>query len=73
MRLCLQSVEKFYGDNHVLRDVTLDVPKGEFVVIVGPSGCGKTTLLRVISGLERADGGTIEMDGVIVNLSLIHI
>lgn len=67
MHLCLQSVEKFYGDNHVLRDVTLNVPKGEFVVIVGPSGCGKTTLLRVISGLERADGGTIEMDGVIVN------
>lgn len=67
MHLSLRSVDKYYGANHVLRDVTLDVPAGEFVVIVGPSGCGKTTLLRVISGLERIDGGTIEMDGVVVN------
>ena len=67
MHLCLKSIDKFYGSNHVLCDVSLDVPAGEFVVIVGPSGCGKTTLLRVVSGLERIDGGTIEMDGVVVN------
>ena len=64
MHLCLKSIDKFYGSNHVLCDVSLDVPAGEFVVIVGPSGCGKTTLLRVVSGLERIDGGTSEMDGV---------
>jgi multiple sugar transport system ATP-binding protein len=67
MDLRLKSVDKYYGENHVLRDVNLTVPSGEFVVIVGPSGCGKTTLLRVISGLEQIDNGTIEMDGVVVN------
>ena len=67
MDLSLKSIDKYYGSNHVLREVSLDVPGGEFVVIVGPSGCGKTTLLRVISGLEQIDGGTIEMDGVVVN------
>lgn len=67
MDLRLKSVDKYYGENHVLRDVNLTVPSGEFVVIVGPSGCGKTTLLRVVSGLEQIDNGTIEMDGVVVN------
>ncbi len=65
--LRLTGIDKFYGNNHVLRNVDLAVPEGEFVVIVGPSGCGKTTLLRVIAGLERIDAGTIEMDGVVVN------
>ena len=67
MDLRLKSVDKYYGENHVLRDVNLTVPSGEFFVIVGPSGCGKTTLLRVVSGLEQIDNGTIEMDGVVVN------
>ncbi|SMX22543.1 ABC transporter ATP-binding protein [Boseongicola aestuarii] len=67
MDLCLTSVDKFYGENHVLCDINLTIPGGEFVVIVGPSGCGKTTLLRVIAGLEQIDDGTIEMDGVVVN------
>ncbi|MBT8414847.1 MAG: ABC transporter ATP-binding protein [Boseongicola sp.] len=67
MDLRLTSLDKHYGENHVLRDVNLTVPSGEFIVIVGPSGCGKTTLLRVISGLEQIDNGTIEMDGVVVN------
>lgn len=65
--LLLTGIDKFYGSNHVLRDVSLAVPEGEFVVIVGPSGCGKTTLLRVIAGLERIDAGTIKMDGLVVN------
>lgn len=65
--LRLLGVEKYYGNNHVLRDVNLTVPSGEFVVIVGPSGCGKTTLLRVIAGLEKIDDGRIEIDGQVVN------
>lgn len=43
--------------------VALDVAPGEFLVLLGPSGCGKTTLLRSIAGLERPDGGTVEIDG----------
>lgn len=44
-------------------DLSLDIQEGEFIVLLGPSGCGKTTLLRLISGLEAADGGTIEISG----------
>ena len=65
--LRLVGVEKFYGNNHVLQDVNLTVPSGDFVVIVGPSGCGKTTLLRVVAGLEKIDDGRIEIDGAVVN------
>ena len=65
--LKLNAVNKYYGDNHVLRDVNLTVEEGELIVIVGPSGCGKTTLLRVVAGLERVNSGVIEMDGVVVN------
>jgi multiple sugar transport system ATP-binding protein len=65
--LRLTGVDKFYGDNHVLRDIDLTIGEGEFVVIVGPSGCGKTTLLRVIAGLEKVDAGTIEIGGDVVN------
>lgn len=46
-----------------LAGVDLDVQKGEFISLVGPSGCGKTTLLRIIDGLDRADAGTIELEG----------
>lgn len=65
--LTLTAVNKFYGDNHVLRDVNLAVSQGEFIVIVGPSGCGKTTLLRVIAGLETLESGELRMDGVVIN------
>ncbi len=65
--LRLEGVNKYYGDNHVLRDINLTVEEGEFVVVVGPSGCGKTTILRVIAGLERISSGEILMDGVRVN------
>jgi len=59
----LTKINKFYGDLHALRDVSLTVPDGAFVVFVGPSGCGKSTLLRTIAGLESASDGTIEIDG----------
>jgi iron(III) transport system ATP-binding protein len=47
----------------VVRDVTFDIPKSEFVCVLGPSGCGKTTLLRLIAGFEPADSGSIRQDG----------
>ena len=59
----LKSIDKFYGSNHVLRDINLTVEDGDFMTLLGPSGCGKTTTLRVVAGLERPQNGTIHMDG----------
>ncbi len=61
--LRIAHVRKAYGDNVVLKDISLDVRQGEVIVIVGPSGCGKSTFLRCINGLEDTQGGTIELDG----------
>ncbi|MBI4255129.1 MAG: ABC transporter ATP-binding protein [Candidatus Rokubacteria bacterium] len=46
-----------------LRDIGLEVERGEFVVVVGPSGCGKSTLLRIVAGLDTATSGVVEVDG----------
>ncbi|MFW7267858.1 ABC transporter ATP-binding protein [Gluconacetobacter sp. Hr-1-5] len=48
---------------HVLADIDLAIPQGAFVSLLGPSGCGKSTLLRILSGLDRPDGGQILLDG----------
>ena len=63
-RLRLVGLHKHYGHVHAVRGIDLDIPAGEFTVLVGPSGCGKSTLLRTIAGLEDADDGTIEIGGV---------
>ena len=65
--LKLTKVEKSYGEVQVLSDIDLTIEEGEFIVFVGPSGCGKSTLLRMIAGLERITGGTLEIDGQVVN------
>ncbi|QFU97963.1 High-affinity branched-chain amino acid transport ATP-binding protein BraF [Luteimicrobium xylanilyticum] len=59
----LSGVNKHFGDLHVLRDIDLDVDKGEVLVVIGPSGSGKSTLCRAINRLEPIDSGTIELDG----------
>ena len=59
----LTNVRKSFGEVDVIKDVSLEVPKGEFGVFVGPSGCGKSTLLRMIAGLEETSGGRIEIGG----------
>ena len=60
----LHGVNKWFGDLHVLRDIDLDVGRGEVVVVIGPSGSGKSTLCRVINRLEPIDNGEILLDGV---------
>jgi len=55
----LKNVNKSFGPVHVIKDVDLEINKGEFVVFVGPSGCGKSTLLRLIAGLEKLTSGEI--------------
>ncbi|SFB72607.1 ABC transporter ATP-binding protein [Tropicimonas isoalkanivorans] len=65
--LTLSHVYKSFGKVEVLKDISLDVDVGEFVVFVGPSGCGKSTLLRVIAGLEDATSGEIRIAGDVVN------
>jgi len=59
----LTGVGKHFGDLHVLRNITLDVPAGQVVVVLGPSGSGKSTLCRTINRLEPIDSGTIQIDG----------
>lgn len=61
--LSINNVAKSFGDNHVLKDVTVKVNKGEVVSIIGPSGSGKTTLLRCMTLLEKMDKGTLSYDG----------
>ncbi len=66
--LKLVDVAKTYGGTvDVLRNINLDIKQGELIVFVGPSGCGKSTLLRMIAGLEKITGGTLEIDGQLVN------
>jgi alpha-glucoside transport system ATP-binding protein len=65
--LLLKNVEKAYGEVKVLKDINLDIKKGELIVFVGPSGCGKSTLLRMIAGLERITAGDFTIDGVRMN------
>ncbi len=62
----LQHVDKHFGDLHVLRDINLDIPAGQVVVLLGPSGSGKSTLCRTINRLEPIDRGAIYLDGTLL-------
>jgi glutamate transport system ATP-binding protein len=59
----MKAVDKFFGPLHVLKDVNLEIPQGQVVVVLGPSGSGKSTLCRSINRLEPINSGVIEVDG----------
>ncbi|HZJ76301.1 MAG TPA: ABC transporter ATP-binding protein, partial [Oscillospiraceae bacterium] len=56
-------INKYFGNNHILKDISFDIMDGEFLTILGPSGCGKTTLIRCIAGLEHINSGDILLRG----------
>lgn len=69
----LHQVHKYYGDNHVLKGIDLDIKAGEVVSIIGKSGSGKSTLLRCINGLEQYQEGGITVDGKEVTTEDIQV
>lgn len=62
----IENLKKNYNDTEVLKGVSLDINRGEVIVILGPSGCGKSTLLRCINGLEEFQHGTIKFNGEVM-------
>jgi spermidine/putrescine transport system ATP-binding protein len=58
----IKNVNKFYGENHVVKNLNMVIAKGEFLSILGPSGCGKTTTLRMIAGFEQQTDGVITVE-----------
>lgn len=68
--ISVRNITKAFGNHRVLDGVSLEVARGETVVLLGPSGSGKSTLLRCIIGLERIDSGEIEVDGIVLTPTL---
>ncbi|WP_324764982.1 amino acid ABC transporter ATP-binding protein (plasmid) [Sinorhizobium meliloti] len=71
--IIIRNMDKWYGNYHVLRDVTLSVQPRERIVICGPSGSGKSTLIRCVNHLEEHQKGEITVNGVTLNESLKNI
>jgi ABC-type polar amino acid transport system, ATPase component len=69
----MKDVNKWYGEFHVLRNINLEVARGERIVICGPSGSGKSTMIRCINRLEEHQQGTIEVDGIELTNDLRNI
>ena len=59
----VKNLHKQFGDNVILKDLSISVEKGEVIVLIGPSGCGKSTLLRCLNGLEPIQGGSVTLHG----------
>lgn len=71
--LSLQKVSKSFTNQSVLRELSLDVAKGEFLAVLGPSGSGKTTLLRLVAGFDFPDAGEISIGGKTVASEKVFI
>jgi len=71
-RIAIEQAVKSFSAVRAVDRIDLDVPHGEFLAVLGPSGCGKTTLLRLLAGLERVDGGRILVDGAVVSSDAVH-
>lgn len=65
--ISIDHVIKKYGDNTVIKDISVDIKPGEFFTLLGPSGCGKTTLLRMIIGFNSIEGGEIKINDTVIN------
>lgn len=69
--IILSNVEKNYrneaGEYSVLKDITLEIPQGEFIVIMGRSGSGKSTLLNILTGVDKPSSGEIRVNGTLIN------
>ena len=65
--ISINGVNKYFGDTHVIKDISLQIKSQSFTVLVGPSGCAKSTMLRMIAGLEDINSGTISIENSIVN------
>ena len=61
--LQLENIKKSFGETDVLKGLNISISRGEFITLLGPSGCGKTTTLRIISGLETCDSGSVILEG----------
>jgi ABC-type polar amino acid transport system ATPase subunit len=62
--ISLEHVNKYFGEHHVLKDITLNVEQGEKIVIIGPSGSGKSTLIRCMNQLEKVNDGSVVIDNI---------
>lgn len=67
--ISLTGINKYFGDNHVLKDISLQLPKGSVTALIGPSGSGKSTLLRCVNLLETPQSGSITLDNETLTLN----
>ena len=67
VHISIDSLNKRFGTNHVLKDVSLEIEEREFVTLLGPSGCGKTTTLRVLAGFISPDSGEVRVGGQVIS------
>ena len=73
VKIHVKDLKKHFGKLEVLKSISIDIHKGEVVVVIGPSGSGKSTFLRCLNKLEHSNGGTIIVDGNDINDKNINI